>query len=506
MSQLSDILNQKPSIGASVDYGNPISQGLWLNYLFNEFGGMEALDSSGLDSGVLSFTNSVPPATPVAYPEWIPPGISVGGGIGALRNNKTNLSTFNPVRGSHTLRVVHIPRTLPGGFTALIDTAGTAGSGRILNIFFDTSGNISYRGIGGTDGSATANTVGMQVGAVNDLVWVRSYGDGESGSTHTHYWYLNGVLKHVENGLTGVAWPTDGYDMSVGQNPTGGGSVYNGIYILVQAWDRALSASEVAWLASSPYGIMSDGPIQNFPSDPNATATVGAIGTITMTAPTVTAYQEASNTATVGAIGTITLTPPTVSASSHATGTVGLIGVITLTPPTVAANPTDNTGVVGEIGVIYLFAPTVFPILQAPPNDYFRHSYIGRFSRGQFVNIPFAPLYLTDDVPLVKIWNGTEYMDEFYLPAGDPDDPLFVKRLFLNSRYEDGYYIMVIQFAVDFIEYVEARYFHVTGGVATQPVTSVLEIQRPLGQAVVAFHNNGDTLMGYNPTTGQAVE
>lgn len=506
MSQLSDILNLKPSLGTTVDHGNPIAQGLWFNYLFNEFGGNEALDSSGLDSGVLSFTNSIPPATPASYPEWNFAGLSVGGGKGAVRNNKTNKSTFNPVRGSHTIRIVHIPNTLPGGFTALIDVAGTAGSGRILNIFFDTSGNISYRGIGGTDGSATANTVGMQVGVVNDLVWVRSYGDGESGSTHTHYWYLNGVLKHVENGLTGVSWPTDGYDMSLGQNPTGGGTIYNGTYILAQAWDRALSASEVAWLASSPYGIMSDGPIQNFPPDPNATATVGTIGTITLTAPTVTAFQETSNTGTVGTIGTITLTPPTVSGSGSDTGTVSVIGTIVLTPPTVAANAVDNSGIVGTIGVIYLFAPTVFPILQAPPNDYFRHHYIGRFSRGQFVNIPFAPLYITDDVPLVKIWNGTEYMDEFYLPAGDPDDPLFVKRLFLSNLYEDGYYIMVIQFAVDFIEYVEARYFHVTGGVATQPVTSVLEIQRPLGQAVVAFHNNGDTLMGYNPTTGQAVE
>lgn len=506
MSQLSDILNLKPSLGASVDYGNPIAQGLWFNYLFNEAGGMEVLDSSGLDSGILSFTNSIPPGDPAVYPDWVFDGLSVGGGKGSARNNKTNLSTFNPVRGSHTLRVVHIPNTLPGGFTALIDTAGTAGSGRILNIFFDTSGNISYRGIGGTDGSATANTVGMQVGVVNDLVWVRAYGDGTSGSTHTHYWYLNGVLKHTENGLTGVAWPTNGYDMSFGQNPTGGGTIYNGTYILAQAWDRALSASEVAWLYGSPYGIMSDGPIKNFPSDPNATATVGTIGTITLTAPTVTAYQEASNTGTVGAIGTITLTPPTVSASGHATASVGTIGVITLTPPTVAANPTDNSGVVGHIGTIYLFAPTVFPILQRPPNNYFLTSYLGKFSRGQYVNVAFAPLYLPDDIPDVRVWNGVEYMDTFDIPASDPEEAVFSKRLFLNNLYEDGYYIMVIRFAVDHVDYCEFRYFHVQGGVATEPVTSVLEIQRSLGQAVVAFRNNGDTLIGYNPSVGQAVE
>lgn len=241
----------KPLLGSQVDYGNPISAGLWCNYMFNEAGGKECLDSGNYQSGVLSFTGT--------DPVWGQFGLQVGNGKGYVANNKTVLSTFNPVRGSHTVRVLHIPRSWTSGYTALLDVAGSVGSGRILNIFCDGSGNISYRGIGGADGGASANSSGQQLGQVNDLVWVREMGDGTAGSTVTHYWYLNGILFLTEQGFTNNAWPTDGYNFAVGGNPTTGGSAYDGEYLAVQCWDRGLQPHEIAFLAADPYGLMAEG-------------------------------------------------------------------------------------------------------------------------------------------------------------------------------------------------------------------------------------------------------
>jgi len=491
VNQSTDTLYTQPSPGTQVDYGNPIAHGLWLNYLFNERGGKEALDSSGQSSGVLSFTGT--------DPEWTQYGLAVGNGKGYVRNNKTVLSTFNPVRGSHTVRVVHIPRTWPGGFTAVLDVAGTAGSGRILNIFADTSGNISYRGIGGADGSASANTVGMELGQVNDLVYVRAFGDNTSGLTHTHYWYLNGRLVHTEGGLSGVAWPTDGYDFAAGGNPTGGGSAYDGQYLQIQAWDRALGATEVAALYSNPYAIMSDGPYY-FPAKTGITNATGTatFDTVTLTAPTATAFEvnDATGSASFSAV---TLTAPAAVAFENSTGSASF-GTVTLTAPTATALTPDNTGY-AEFTVVYAYAPTAAPFGPQFTKKMQDVYYWGRFSRGQFLNIIWSPPELPDTIATVDFWlEGTTLVDSVLLPVLDEERPVFGYSMMLGTDFEDGNYVIVIRFSSGTIRQCTLSYMTVQGGIGSQPIISIIELNRTLGRAVVTQDGGGECLIGYQPT------
>ena len=499
MSQSADSYLTQPPVGTPVDYGNPIANGLWCNYLFNEKGGKKVFDSGNMNAGELSFNGT--------DPVWSEYGLIVGNGKGYVNSGSGVYSAFNPVRGSHTVRVVHIPRTWTGGFTAIIDTYGLVGSTRILNIFADTSGNISYRGIGGSDGSATANSVGMALGQVNDLVWVRAVGDGTSGSPTSHFWYLNGTLKHTENGLTTTLWPSNGYDMSVGGNPTGGGTAYDGEYLIVQCWDRALSDTEIAWLAANPYGIMSDGPFRILTKVfPSATATVADIPTIYLTSPSVNAAGIVSATANAS-IGTITLTVPTMVAGQSMEAVFSDTLTVTLTAPTVTTSTPDNTATVSLIGIVSLTAPTVSPIGTKPPNNYQQQFYWGRFSRGQYVNVILDPLYLSDSVPVARFWlNGSTKVKQVSIPVSDPDQATFGIPVLIDQDFTDGHYLVAISFVIDRLPYTVVAYMEVIGGSPQAPVTSTLEIDRTNGRALVYGDESGYIRMGYSPSLSGELE
>lgn len=487
--QSSEIYLCQPPLGTQIDHGNPISHGIWCSYAFNERGGKEALDSSGMGNNVLSFTGT--------DPVWTGFGLRVGNTVGYVRGNKTVKSSFNPGRGSHTVRVVHIPRAWTGGFTAIIDVAGTGGSGRMLSIFADTSGNISYRGIAGADGSATANTVGMTLGRVNDLVWVRAFGDGTGGTPKTHFWYLDGVLKHTENGLTSTTWPTDGIDFAAGGNITGGGSAYDGEYLLIQCWDRALSPSEVAWLAGNPYGLYSPGPFTiDVGAQVSATGS-GSPGTITLTVPTGTAFPVQDGLAQ-GDIDTIDLTAPTGIGGSSASGS-GDVGVILLTAPTGTAEATTGTGS-GDIGTIFLQAPTAAPFGPRFTISAQDQYYWGRFSRGQYLNIMWNPSETPDDVATVDFWlEGTTLKTSITLPVLDEERFVFGFPILLNGDFEDGNYAAVIRFSSGGVSYSSVAYFEARGGEAFPPVIAILEVDRTLGRGVVTQDAEGEMLIGYDP-------
>lgn len=241
----------KPRIRPTVDWSNPIANRMWCCYTFGEKGGTTVYDACRRGAGDMIFSGT--------NPIWTSRGLSVGNGTGFVRNNKTLITAQNPVIGDMTVRVRHIPRSWPGGFTALLDAAGTAGSGRILNIFVDTSGNIVYRGVGGSDGSAGANTALMATGEVSDLVWVRRI--GTEGVYSRFQWYKNGRFLFAENGFASLSnlWPTTGHDFSCGGNPSGGGTAYDGQYLKVQVWSRALSPLEIQWLYANPYGDLVSG-------------------------------------------------------------------------------------------------------------------------------------------------------------------------------------------------------------------------------------------------------
>lgn len=494
--QLDDYLALRPEPGTPTDSGNPIANGLWANYVFNEMGGKEVFDKGNFRGNPLSFF------TVGSDPVWNGWGVEVGNSKGYVRDNTTINSSFNPVRGSHTVRVVHIPRNWPSTYTALLDVQGTGtvpGDTRLLSIFCSTTGAISYRGIGSSSGAIIGSTETQPIGQISDLVWVRAFGDGTSGSTSTHYWYINGKLTLTEQALLSTDWPSNGYNFAVGGNPTGGGAAYDGTYLQVQCWDRALSPREVAWLAGNPYGLMSNGPLYTFGRSNivSNTGTVSSIGTITLTAPTVTVIADV--TATVGTIGTITLTAPTCQALPEAT--VSSIGTITLTAPAVTAYALTNTATVSTIGTIFLQTPTVHPIGERPPNNYQQQFFWGRFSRGQYLNVMFQPLYIPDDIPTVKFWHeATTVVRTFTLPVTDPDDVVFGMPILLDADFDDGHYVVTITFEVDHAPYTVICYLEVIGGLSSSPVLELLEIDRSIGRGVAFHMGNGFVRIGYHPS------
>lgn len=505
MNLLTDVYGafaNKPPPGTQLN-GHPLADGLWFSYLFNEEGGGSASpgeidDSSGMSSGVMAFTNHHLSPIPEVYPHWVTLGLRVGNGAGAVRNNKTVLSTFNPVRGSHTVRIVHIPASWPHAFTALLDTAGTAGSGRILNIFLSASGDISYRGIGGSDGTPGGNTSGQELNQINDLVWVRSFGDGTSGSTHTHYWYLNGKLFYTENGLSTVAWPTDGYDMSFGQNPSGGGSIYNGTYVLAQGWDRALSAEEVGLLYDNPYIMYSDGPYMIRAANPAVDATgSGSIPSINLTAPEGEAYEQIDGTGS-GAIPSINITAPTGSAEGISTGS-GTIPGIQITAPQGSGLVSDYTMLI-EVGIIEIVGQQI-ELKPIPGPDESTSTYVGRKRRGQKVGIFVQAINIEPEAaPTVFMYHeGTTKVKEFQLPLVSATSRLFGQLVYLDDDYDDGHYVAVIQYSQDVWTSQHYRQFEVIGGEGVGHVLACHVVRRTIGTGIIKHTQDGTIRIGYNP-------
>lgn len=305
----------------------------------------------------------------------------------------------------------------------------------------------------------------------------------------------------------GIVIPSDGDTIDLGNNTAGGGNQFDGQIGDVFIWNVKLTDELAALdykeaIGDYPGLFPKRGIWERAPApEQSATATVGTIGTITLTAPVATAYQNTSSTGTVGTIGTITLTAPTCQAGESNTATVSTIGTITLTAPVVTAYAVDNVATVGDIGIIYLIAPTVYPILERPPNAYNQQFYWGKHARGQYLNILFEPLYIPDDIPVVKFWKeGTDLVRTMSLPVTDVEDVTFGQAILLDDDFEDGHYIAVAAFDVDHVPYCTVNYFEVIGGSFDAPITAISEISRPLGQAVVSFRGDGVAEMGYNPS------
>lgn len=498
MSDIDDVLSIKPQIGTRVDYGNPLSNDLWMCYQFNEAGGTEVLDAGNMNAGILSFTGS-------PTPEWTQLGVQVGNGKGHLRNNKTVITPANPIAGSHTLRVIHRPRTWPSSFTCLIDLYDSI-AGRVLTVFFNTSGNLNYYCIGGSEsGNGTPPDYDQAVGKVSDFVWVFERGDRTDGGivTYKHYFYVDGVLKQGASGgsgsIVGVGWPATGHDLGIGLNLSGGGANYDGEIILVQGWARGLQAWEVRDLHTSPYAVMSDGPYTLIGKTPvvNATATA-TFGTITLTAPTATAFEETSATATA-TFGTIALTAPTAQGSQANTATA-TFGTITLTAPVASGLTPDNTASASFTNAIYLQAPTCSPY--GPPFTVYMQDqyYWGRFSRGQFLNVMWHPEEEPEGVATIEFWHeATTIVKTITLPSLDDVHISYGFNLLLDSKFIDGNYVAVIKFTSGVTDQCSLGYLSVMGGTGSPPVINILEIDRTLGRSVITQDSDGRFMIGYQP-------
>lgn len=221
--------NRKPLGPVRLDFSQPITQGLFDCLLFNEGAGAP-----------INYAIGAPQyATLTSNPTWAmtaagPGGMTTGG------------SSFNiPYHGSlvggdFSIRLLVYVVSWPANFTTLFDKS--SGVSREAALFFDTSGNIDFMDFGGLSGSVSVAT-GMSAPGLYDFVMTRAAGVTSA--------YVNGkfISTFGSSATTGVA----GSVLSLGGNPSGGGSFANVSYISAQTWLRAISADEISNLYINPY-------------------------------------------------------------------------------------------------------------------------------------------------------------------------------------------------------------------------------------------------------------
>lgn len=211
-----------------------------------------------------------------AMPAWTACGLQVGNGKGYVENNATVKSAENPCAADFTVRIRHVPRNWPGTYTTPIDEVN-----RYISIFMNGS-TINFTGGGGRSGASV-----QPVGELSDFIWIRKLRSG----TGTHYYYRNGKLTSSESGDTNTTWSTSGgHRLSLGGNPSSGGSLYDGCYHLVEIWMRALQVPEIEELYQDPYVNVDKGKLRLW-SVPltGVVANAGTFSSVSMTAPSASA-------------------------------------------------------------------------------------------------------------------------------------------------------------------------------------------------------------------------
>jgi hypothetical protein len=173
---------------------------------------------------------------------------SIGYGVGVVSGAAVNIPRReNLAAGDFTVRVIHRPNVLTGGYRSLFDCYSSA---RELSVFLGTTGDISYDTIGGDAACLTgaAASTGMATGSIWDFVITRK---GSGGSLVLSS-YVNGALKGTtaNSGFSSV-----GGAMSLGNNTSGGGDHYDGTYFFYGWMPRCATAVEVANWYSDPYDL-----------------------------------------------------------------------------------------------------------------------------------------------------------------------------------------------------------------------------------------------------------
>lgn len=126
--------------------------------------------------------------------------------------------------------------------------------------------------------------------------------------------------------------------------------------------------------------------------------------------------------------------------------------------------------------------------------------YLGKFSRGQSVNITLSLAENPDDSPVATYWlEGTTNVAQESIPIIRSRGVTFYVSRYLGSEFEDGNYAAVIHYDIDAVTYTAVRYFAVQGGDESAPIIGILEIDRPLGRGVVSHQADGTVKVGYKP-------
>lgn len=137
---------------------------------------------------------------------------------------------------SVTLLVIHKPTTWPGTFTALFDDAA-----RQFSMFFNSIGNETFNG-------GAVFLYGGHEGMASGSLWQYLYVRDMSGGTSTVY--ING--SSTDSGSAGIG-TASAATLHFGDNPSTGGSTYDGLYDEICFWNRAISGAEITSLTADPY-------------------------------------------------------------------------------------------------------------------------------------------------------------------------------------------------------------------------------------------------------------
>lgn len=251
---------RKPSGRVRVDWGNPITADMVDCLVFNEGAGPPI----NLATPVVTVNTS--------SPTWAmtgdgPAGYATGGSSFDVPDHG------NVAAGDNTIRVRAKIISWPSSFTILFDKAPNGVQQRELSVFFDTSGNVDFYSVGGTAGASVSIATGLMPGAVYDFAMVTASG--------TTTFYVNGVSKGSSSAGNGTAGAGSSSFLSFGRNISTGGNNANAQYITAQVWTRALSAGELTYLASNPFGFLttSGGEMPALPTvaAPPATGTISHI-------------------------------------------------------------------------------------------------------------------------------------------------------------------------------------------------------------------------------------
>lgn len=234
---------QKPSIQSEVDWSHPSAHKLLIYVPFTE----------GLLVGT-SRLLAADPARNLAHPQMavthgvIQKTMTARFGIGTRVNTGSSISIANPnnvnaAAGDFMVRLLIRPVSWTGGFTEFISKGS---GGRELCLFADTSGNLSFYGVGGgTAGLAIAT--GLTAGRDYDFVWARK------GTLNTVY--VDGASKGTwTDGSTALLGANSPW--AFGSNNSGGGSDADMIYAGIQFWQRAPYSGEVLEMFTNPWGML----------------------------------------------------------------------------------------------------------------------------------------------------------------------------------------------------------------------------------------------------------
>ena len=126
-------------------------------------------------------------------------------------------------------------------------------------------------------------------------------------------------------------------------------------------------------------------------------------------------------------------------------------------------------------------------------------SYLGKFSRGMYVNLILEIPQLPDLVPIVALWNGSTLVEQIEMPRIKAASKVFRLTKLLDNQYTDGQYIAAMRFVIAGNTYCSVGYFQVIGGTGTAPNIAISEIDRAAGRAVVSQDNEGYIRLGYRP-------